>query len=37
MRKEHELPFECAMMLPAFKGVDAVAAVPGFATRAGSC
>ena len=26
--KEHELPFKLAMMLPAFKGVDAVAAVP---------
>jgi sulfide:quinone oxidoreductase len=26
--KEHELPFKMAMMLPAFKGVDAVAAVP---------
>ena len=26
--KEHELPFKLAMMLPAFKGVDPVAAVP---------
>jgi sulfide:quinone oxidoreductase len=26
--KQHELPFQLAMMLPAFKGVDAVAAVP---------
>jgi sulfide:quinone oxidoreductase len=26
--KEHEVPFRMAMMLPAFKGVDAVAAVP---------
>ena len=26
--KEHEIPFKLAMMLPAFKGVDAVAAVP---------
>ena len=26
--KEHELPFKMAMMLPAFKGVDAVAGVP---------
>jgi len=26
--KEHEVPFKLAMMLPAFKGVDAVAAVP---------
>jgi len=28
LRKEHELPFSWAMVLPAFKGVDAVAAVP---------
>jgi len=28
LRKEHELPFSWAMILPAFKGVDAVAAVP---------
>lgn len=28
VQKEHELPFKLAMMLPAFKGVDAVAAVP---------
>lgn len=28
LRKEHELPFGWAMMLPAFKGVDAVAGVP---------
>ena len=27
-RKEHELAFKLSMMLPAFKGVDAVAAVP---------
>jgi sulfide:quinone oxidoreductase len=27
-RREHELPFSLSMMLPAFKGVDAVAAVP---------
>ena len=26
--KEHEVPFKLAMMLPAFRGVDAVAAVP---------
>ena len=26
--KEHEIPFKLSMMLPAFKGVDAVAAVP---------
>jgi len=28
LRKEHKLPFKFAMILPAFKGVDAVAAVP---------
>jgi len=28
LRKEHELQFSWAMVLPAFKGVDAVAAVP---------
>ncbi len=28
VRKEHRLPFKWAMILPAFKGVDAVAAVP---------
>ena len=28
VRKEHTLPFKWAMILPAFKGVDAVAAVP---------
>ena len=28
VRKEHEVPFKLSMMLPAFKGVDAVAAVP---------
>ncbi len=28
VRKEHKLPFKWAMILPAFKGVDAVAAVP---------
>jgi len=28
VRKEHKLPFKFAMILPAFKGVDAVAAVP---------
>jgi sulfide:quinone oxidoreductase len=27
-RKEHEVPFRLSMMLPAFKGIDAVAAVP---------
>jgi sulfide:quinone oxidoreductase len=28
VRKEHKLPFKWAMILPAFKGVDAVASVP---------
>ena len=28
LKKEHRLPFKYAMVLPAFKGVDAVAAVP---------
>ncbi|MGX5659145.1 NAD(P)/FAD-dependent oxidoreductase [Castellaniella ginsengisoli] len=34
-RKEHELPFKMAMMLPAFRGVDAVAAVPGLCNPRG--
>lgn len=33
--KEHELPFALSMMLPAFKGVDAVAAVPGLCNPRG--
>ena len=33
--KEHELPFKLAMMLPAFKGVDAVAAVPNLCNPRG--
>lgn len=33
--KEHELAFEIAMMLPAFKGVDPVAAVPGLCNPRG--
>jgi len=33
--KEHELPFKLAMMLPAFKGVAAVAAVPGLCNPRG--
>lgn len=33
--KEHELPFKMAMMLPAFKGVDAVAAVEGLCNPRG--
>ena len=34
-RKEHELPFRYSMMLPAFKGVDAVAAVEGLCNPRG--
>jgi sulfide:quinone oxidoreductase len=34
-RKEHTLPFKYAMVLPAFKGVDAVAAVPGLCNPRG--
>lgn len=33
--KEHELPFRLSMMLPAFKGVDPVAAVPGLCNPRG--
>jgi sulfide:quinone oxidoreductase len=33
--KEHELPFSFSMMLPAFKGVDAVAAVEGLCNPRG--
>ena len=33
--KEHELPFRFAMMLPAFKGVEAVAAVEGLCNPRG--
>ena len=33
--KEHELPFKYSMMLPAFKGVDAVAAVPNLCNPRG--
>lgn len=33
--KEHEIAFKLAMMLPAFKGVDAVAAVPGLCNPRG--
>jgi sulfide:quinone oxidoreductase len=34
-RKDHALPFNYAMVLPAFKGVDAVAAVPGLCNPRG--
>jgi sulfide:quinone oxidoreductase len=33
--KEHELPFKLSMMLPAFKGVDAVSAVPNLCNPRG--
>lgn len=35
VKKEHELPFGYSMMLPAFKGVDAVAAVEGLCNPRG--
>ncbi len=35
VRREHELPFRFSMMLPAFKGVDAVAAVEGLCNPRG--
>jgi sulfide:quinone oxidoreductase len=35
VKKEHELPFAYSMMLPAFKGVDAVAAVEGLCNPRG--
>ena len=35
VKKEHELPFRFSMMLPAFKGVDAVAAVEGLCNPRG--
>ena len=34
-KKEHELPFKFSMMLPAFKGVDAVASVDGLCNPRG--
>jgi sulfide:quinone oxidoreductase len=34
-KKEHELPFHYSMMLPAFRGVDAVAAVEGLCNPRG--
>ena len=33
--KEHEIPFKLSMMLPAFKGIDAVAAVPNLCNPRG--
>jgi sulfide:quinone oxidoreductase len=35
VRKQHELPFKYSMMLPAFKGVDAVANVEGLCNPRG--
>lgn len=35
VKREHELPFHYSMMLPAFKGVDAVAGVPGLCNPRG--
>lgn len=35
VRKEHELPFKFSMMLPAFRGVDAVAGVEGLCNPRG--
>ena len=35
VKKEHELPFAFSMMLPAFKGVDAVAGVEGLCNPRG--
>ena len=35
VKKEHQLPFGFSMMLPAFKGVDPVAAVPGLCNPRG--
>ena len=34
-KKEHELPFKYSMMLPAFKGVDAVAGIEGLTNPRG--
>ncbi|MBZ0125135.1 MAG: NAD(P)/FAD-dependent oxidoreductase [Rhodocyclaceae bacterium] len=34
-KKEHELPFKYSMMLPAFKGVDAVCGIEGLANPRG--
>lgn len=35
LKKEHELPFRFSMMLPAFRGVDAVASVEGLCNPRG--
>jgi sulfide:quinone oxidoreductase len=35
LKKEHKLPFAFSMVIPAFRGVDAVAAVPGLCNPRG--
>jgi sulfide:quinone oxidoreductase len=35
VKKEHQLPFVYSMVIPAFRGVDAVAAVPGLCNARG--
>ena len=35
LKKEHKLPFAFSAVIPAFKGVDAVAAVPGLCNPRG--
>jgi sulfide:quinone oxidoreductase len=35
VKKEHQIPFSFSMILPAFKGVDPVAAVPGLCNPRG--
>ncbi len=35
IKKQHELPFAYSMVIPAFRGVDAVAAVPGLCNQRG--
>jgi sulfide:quinone oxidoreductase len=35
VKKEHQLPFAYSMIIPAFRGVDAVAAVPGLCNQRG--
>ena len=35
VRKEHELPFKYSMMLPAFKGIDAVFGIEGLTNPRG--
>ena len=35
MKKEHELPFKFAMVMPAFKGIDALMGVEGLVNPRG--